>query len=39
MFCIARNSVIEFFNDSSLIVSEAKVKPTKRTGLKILTPN
>ena len=33
----ARNSVIEFFDYSSM-VSEAKLKATKGTGLKILTP-
>ena len=31
----ARNSVAEFFDDYSSIVSEAKLKATKRTGLKI----
>ena len=39
MFCKARNSATEFFDDYSLMVSEAKVKPTKRSELKILTPN
>ena len=34
----ARNSVIEFFDDYSSMVSEAKRKATKGTGLKILTP-
>ena len=34
----ARNSVIKFFYDYSLMVSEAKLKATKGTGLKILTP-
>ena len=33
-----RNSVIKFFDDYSLMVSEVKLKTTKRTGLKILTP-
>ena len=31
----ARNSVAEFFDDYSSMVSEAKLKATKRTGLKI----
>ena len=34
----ARKSVIKFFYDYSLMVSEAKLKATKGTGLKILTP-
>ena len=34
----ARNSVIEYFDDYSSIVSEAKLKATKGTGLIILTP-
>ena len=34
----ARNNVVEFFNDYSLMVSEAKNKATKGTELKILTP-
>ena len=34
----ARNSVIKFFEDYSSMVSEAKPKATKGTGLKILTP-
>ena len=34
----ARNSVIKFFDDYSSMVSEAKLKATKWTGLKILTP-
>ena len=34
----ARNSVIKFFDDYSSMVSEAKLKATKGTGLKILTP-
>ena len=34
----ARNSVIEFFNDYSSMVSEAKLKATKGAGLKSLTP-
>ena len=34
----ARNSVTEIFDDYSSIVFEAKVKATKGTGLRILTP-
>ena len=34
----ARNEAIKFFDDYSLMVSEAKNKATKGTGLKILTP-
>ena len=34
----ARNEVIKFFDDYSLMASEAKSKVTKETGLKILTP-
>ena len=34
----ARNSVIDFFHDYSSVVSEAKLKATKGTGLKILIP-
>ena len=34
----ARNNVIEFFDDYSSIVSEAKLKANKVTGLKIITP-
>ena len=30
----ARNSVIEFFDDYSSMISEAKLKGTKGTGLK-----
>ena len=33
-----RNSVIKFFDDYSSMVSEVKLKTTKGTGLKILTP-
>ena len=33
-----RNSVIKFFDDYSSMVSEVKLKTTKRKGLKILTP-
>ena len=32
-----RNRVIEFFGDYSSMVTEAKLKATKRIGLKILT--
>ena len=35
----ARNSVTEFFDDYSSMISEAKLKATKGTGIKILTPN
>ena len=34
----ARNEAIKFYGDYSLMMSEAKVKSTKGTGLKILTP-
>ena len=34
----ARNEVIKFYDDYSLIMSEAKVKVTKEKGIKILTP-
>ena len=33
-----RNEAIKFYDDYSLMMSEAKVKATKGTGLKILTP-
>ena len=33
----ARSTVIKFFDDYSLMVSEVKLKATKGTGLKILT--
>ena len=33
-----RNSVIEFFDDYASMISEAKLKATKGTGPKILTP-
>ena len=33
-----RNKAIKFYDDYSLMVSEAKNKATKGTGLKILTP-
>ena len=32
------NSVIKFFDHYSLMVSEVKLKTTKGTGVKILTP-
>ena len=35
----ARDSVTEFFDDYSSMISEAKLKATKGTGIKILTPN
>ena len=34
----ARNEAIKFYGDNSLIMSEAKVKVSKATGLKILSP-
>ena len=34
----ARNEAITFYNDYSLMMSEAKTKATKGRGLKILTP-
>ena len=34
----ARKSVIKFFDDYSSMLSERKLKATKGTGLKILTP-
>ena len=34
----SRNEVITFYDDYSLMRSEAKIKATKGTGLKILTP-
>ena len=34
----ARNNAIKFYDDYSSMVSEAKHKATKGTGLKILTP-
>ena len=37
-FYKARKKVIEFFDDYSLMVSEAKLKATKGKGLKISTP-
>ena len=38
MFYKARNEVPNFFDDYSLMVSDAKLKATKGTTLKILTP-
>ena len=38
MLCKARNKAIKFYDDYSSMMSEAKAKATKRTGLKILTP-
>ena len=35
----ARNEAIKFHDDYSLMVSEAKHKTTKGTGLEMLTPN
>ena len=37
MYFKARNSVIEFFDDYSSMVSKTKLKATNGTGLKILT--
>ena len=34
----ARNKVVEFFYDYSSMASETKLKATKETALKILTP-
>ena len=34
----AKNKVIEYFHDYSSMVSKTKLKSTKRTRLKILTP-
>ena len=34
----ARNEAIEIYDDYSLMMSEAKNKATKETGLKLLTP-
>ena len=34
----ARNEAIKFYDDYSLMMSEAKVIASKGTGLKILTP-
>ena len=34
----ARNETIKFYDDYSLMMSEAKTKATKWTGLNILTP-
>ena len=38
MLCKARNEAIKFFDDYSSMMSEAKDKAIKWTGLKILTP-
>ena len=38
MFYKASNSFIEFFDDYSSMVLEAKLKATKGIGIKILTP-
>ena len=37
MFCKARSNTIKFFDDYSLMVSEAKNEATKAKGLTILT--
>ena len=34
----ARNEAIKFYDDYSLMISTAKYRATKATGLKILTP-
>ena len=34
----ARNEAIKFYDDHSLIMSEAKIKATKEKGFKVLTP-
>ena len=34
----ARNEATEFYDDYSLMMSEAKAKATKGTGIKTLTP-
>ena len=34
----ARNEAFKFYDDYSLIMSKAKIKATKGTGLKIFTP-
>ena len=34
----ARNEAIKFYDDHSLMMSEAKTKATKGKGFKILTP-
>ena len=38
MFYKARNEAIKFFDEYSSMVFEAKLKATKGTGLRILTP-
>ena len=38
MFYKARKEIFKFFDDYSSMVSEAKIKATKGTELKILTP-
>ena len=38
MFYKARSKAIKFYDGYSLMMSEAKTKAAKRTGLKILTP-
>ena len=38
MFYRSRNEAIKFYDDYSSMMSEAKYKATKGTGLKILTP-
>ena len=38
MFYKVRNKAIKFYDDYSLMMSEAKYRATKETGLKILMP-
>ena len=38
MLCKARNEAIKFYDDYSSMMSDAKYRATKRTGLKILIP-
>ena len=38
MLYIARNKTVKFYDDYSLMMSEAKYRATKRRGLKILSP-
>ena len=38
LFYKARKEAIKFYDDYSLMMSKAKTKATKETGLKILTP-
>ena len=38
MFCKVGKEAIKFYDDYSLMITEAKIKATKGAGLKILTP-